>query len=225
MATNLVAGAINNLGDIYARDLVSGTTVWVGTNVASIMAGVNSQSHPINSYNPAVSDDGNYVAFKTIGAAQLVLRHNLQTGTTDLVSTNTVGNTIGFDDPSGPDMTPDGRFIAYTEARGAGGMGSTDVYLWDAQNGTSSLVSANLSGTISSNTFSDTPAVSADGRFVTFVSDASDLVTNAADGSYQVYRRDVWNNTTKLISEDTGGEVAGRQAAAPPTKNRDRGYG
>src|SRR5256885_711066 len=72
-AANLVAGATNNLGDIYARDLVSGTTVRVGTNVAAIMSGVNSQSHPINSYNPVVSDDGNYVAFKTIGAAQLVL--------------------------------------------------------------------------------------------------------------------------------------------------------
>src|SRR5947207_3356318 len=224
MATNLVAGAINNLGDIYARDLVSGTTVWVGTNVASIMAGVNSQSHPINSYNPAVSDDGNYVAFKTIGAAQLVLRHNLQTGTTDLVSTNTVGNTIGFDDPSGPDMTPDGRFIAYTAQTGAGTLTYTAVYLWNAQTGANILVSANLSGTISSNTFSDTPAVSADGRFVTFVSDASDLVTNVADGSYQVYRRDVLNNTTKLISADTGGGVSGDTGGAIPTMTADGRY-
>ncbi|HKI72966.1 MAG TPA: hypothetical protein VKA81_11345 [Verrucomicrobiae bacterium] len=223
-AANLVAGATNNLGDIYARDLVSGTTVWVGTNVAAIMSGVNSQSHPINSYNPVVSDNGNYVAFKSIGAAQLVLRHNLQTGATDLVSTNTVGNTIGFDDPSGPDMTPDGRFIAYTEARGAGGMGSTDVYLWDAQNGTSSLVSANLSGTISSNTFSDTPAVSADGRFVTFVSDASDLTTNAMDGSYQVYVRHVLNGTTKLVSADTRGGVSGDTGGAIPTMTADGRY-
>src|SRR5207302_860825 len=37
-ATNLVAGASNNLGDMYARDLVSGTTIWVGTNVAAIMS-------------------------------------------------------------------------------------------------------------------------------------------------------------------------------------------
>ncbi|PYJ56499.1 MAG: hypothetical protein DME24_22060 [Verrucomicrobia bacterium] len=220
-ATNLVAGASNNLGDIYARDLVSGTTIWVGTNVAAIMSGVNSQSHPINSYNPVVSDNGNYVAFKSVGAALLVLRHNLQTGATDLVSTNTVGNTLGFDDPSGPDMTPDGRFIAFTEARGAGGTGLTDVYLWDAQNGTKSLVSANLSGTISSNAFSDTPAVSADGRFVAFVSDASDLVTNAADGSYQVYLRDVLNGTTKLVSADTSGGVSGDTGGAIPTMTAD----
>src|SRR5205809_84055 len=220
-ATNLVAGASNNLGDIYARDLVSGTTIWVGTNVAAIMSGVNSQSHPINSYNPVVSDNGNYVAFKSVGAALLVLRHNLQTDATDLVSTNTVGNTLGFDDPSGPDMTPDGRFIAFTEARGAGGTGLTDVYLWDAQNGTKSLVSANLSGTISSNAFSDTPAVSADGRFVAFVSDASDLVTNAADGSYQVYLRDVLNGTTKLVSADTSGGVSGDTGGAIPTMTAD----
>src|SRR5690242_7951067 len=208
-ATNLVAGASNNQGEIYARDLVGGNTVWVGTNVAAIMAGVNSQSHPINSYNPVVSDDGNYVAFKAIGAAQLVLRHNLQTGATDLVSTNTVGNTIGIDDPSGPDMTGDGRFIAYTGQNGSGTSVYSSVYLWDAQTAANVLVSANLSGTISSNTFSDTPAVSADGRFVTFVSDATDLVTNADAGTYQVYIRDIASGTTKLVSADVSGGISG----------------
>ena len=223
-ATNLVAGATNNLGDIYARNLVSGTTVWVGTNVAAIMAGVNSQTHPINSYNPVISDNGDYVAFKSIGAAQLVLRHNLQTGTTDLVSTNAVGNSIGFDDPSGPEMTPDGRFVVYTAQTWPGTLTYSAVYLWDGQNGTSSLVSANLSGAISASTFSDTPAVSADGRFVTFVSDASDLVTNAADGSYQIYLRDMWNGATKLISADVNGGISGDTAGAIPTLSADGRY-
>ena len=83
------------------------------------------------------------------------------------------------------------------------------------------MVSANLSGTTSSNAFSDTPAVSADGRFVAFVSDASDLVTNAADGSYQVYLRDVLNGTTKLVSADTSGGVSGDTGGAIPTMTAD----
>ncbi|HXT39066.1 MAG TPA: hypothetical protein VN887_03495 [Candidatus Angelobacter sp.] len=223
-ATNLVAGATNNQGEIYARDLIGGTTVWVGTNVAAIMAGVNPQSHPINSYNPVISDDGNYVAFKAIGAAQLILRHNLQTGTTDLVSTNTVGNTIGIDDPSGPDMTGDGRYIAYTGQNGSGTSVYSFVYLWDAQTAANVLVSANLSGTISSNTFSDTPAVSADGRFVTFVSDAADLVTNADAGTYQVYIRDMANGTTKLVSADINGGTSGDTGGAIPTLSADGRY-
>jgi Tol biopolymer transport system component len=223
-ATNLVAAVTNNQGEIYARDLVGGNTVWVGTNVATIMAGVNSQSHPINSYNPVISDDGNYVAFKSIGAAQLVLRHNLQTGATDLVSTNTIGNTIGFDDPSGPDMTADGRFIAYTAQTGPGTLTYSSVYLWDAQTAANVLVSANLSGTISSNTFSDTPAVSADGRFVTFVSDAVDLATNAEAGTYQVYIRDMVSGTTKLVSADVNGGVSGDTGGAIPTISADGRY-
>src|SRR2546430_7908254 len=103
-------------------------------------------------------------------------------------------------------------------------MGSTDVYLWNAQTGTNVLLSANLSGTISSNAFSDTPAVSADGRFVTFVSDASDLTTNAMDGSYQVYLRDVSNGTTKLVSADTRGGVSGDTGGAIPTMTADGRY-
>ena len=220
-ATNLVAGVANNQGEVYARDLVTGTTLWVGVNVASIMAGVNSQIHPITSYNPVISDDGKYVAFKSLGAASLILRHNLMTATTDLASTNTVGNTAGLADSSGPEMTGEGRFIAYTVRTGTGTLAYSAVYLWDAQTGMPTLVSANLSGTISSNTFSDTPVVSADGRFVTFLSDATDLVPNAVDGSYQVYQRDVLNGTTKLVSADTSGGVSGDTGGAIPTISAD----
>ncbi|OLE97519.1 MAG: hypothetical protein AUG75_07280, partial [Cyanobacteria bacterium 13_1_20CM_4_61_6] len=194
-ATNLVPGVTNNQGEIYARDLSSGTTIWVSTNTLSIMLGVNSQNHPITSYNPAISEDGKYVAFKSIGAAQLILRHNLQTGATDLATTNAIGNTVGFDDSSGPDMTPDGRFIAYSAQTAPGPLPYSAIYLWDAQTGTNILISANLGGQVSSNAFSDTPALSADGKYVAFASDAPDLVTNAVDGSYQVYVRDLVKGT------------------------------
>src|SRR3989449_9859856 len=120
-------------------------------------------------------------------------------------------------------MTPDGRFIAFSEATGPNGTFSA-VYLWDAQSGTKTLVSANLTGTISSNTFSDTPAVSADGRFVTFLSDAPDLATNAADASYQVFLRDTVSGTTRLVSADLDGGVSGETGGAIPTLSADGRY-
>src|SRR5205814_4304944 len=136
--------------------------------------------------------------------------------TTDLLSSKLFRNFFFFKQKTAYEMTPDGRYVAFTEPNDLNGTFSA-VYLWDGQSGTRTLVSANLSGTISSNTFSDTPAVSADGRFVTFVSDASDLTTNAMDGSYQVYVRHVLNGTTKLVSADTRGGVSGDTGGAIPT--------
>ena len=112
-ATNLVSGVTNNQGEIYAADLRSGATIWVSTNVAAILALVNSRNHPFASDNPAISANGQYVAFKTTDGASLILRHNLQTGVTDLVSTDAVVDTVGFADATGPAMTPDGRFIGF----------------------------------------------------------------------------------------------------------------
>jgi len=224
-ATDLVAGVTNNQGEIYVRDLSSGgTTIWASANSAAIMQTVATGStRPINSFNPVIGADGKFAAFKSFGAARLLLRHNLQTGATDLVSTNAAGNASSGSDASGPDLTPDGRFIAFTETTEPSGIYSA-VYLWDAQSGTKTLVSANLTGTISTNTRSDTPAISADGRFVAFLSDAPDLATNATDGSSQVFLRDTVSGTTRLVSVDRKGGVSGGTDGAIPTISADGRY-
>ena len=223
-ATNLVAGVTNNQGEIYVRDLANGTTTWASANSAAIMRTItNAPARSITSFNPVISADGKFVAFKSFGAASLLLRHNLLTGSTDLLSTNAVGGGFIDGDSSGPDMTPDGRYIAFTEITGSSGVYSA-VYLWDAQSGSKTLVSANLTGTISTDTTSDTPAVSADGRFVTFLSDAPDLATNAVDGSYQVFLRDAVSGTTRLVSVDLNGGVSGETGGAIPTISADGRY-
>jgi Tol biopolymer transport system component len=223
-ATNLVVGVTNYQGEIYVRDLANGATTWVSANSAAVMRSItNAPNRSITSFNPVISADGMFVAFKSLGAASLLLRHNLQTGNTDLVSSNAVGSAFIASDSSGPDMTPDGRFIAFTEATGSSGIYSA-VYLWDAQSGTKTLVSANLSGTISANTISDTPAVSADGRFVTFMSDSPDLVTNAVDVSFQVFLRDTVSGTTRLVSVDLNGDGSGETGGAIPTISADGRY-
>jgi hypothetical protein len=223
-ATNLVAGVTNSQGEIYVRDLEAGTTIWASTNSAAIMRTVtDAPNRSFTSFNPVISADGKYVAFKSFAAAPLLLRYNLETGNTDLVSTNAAGAAFSACDPSGPDMTPDGRFIAFSEKAGSNGVYSA-VYLWDAQSERKILVSANLSGTISPNTFSDTPAVSADGRFVTFLSDAPDLATNATNGSYQVYLRDTVSGTTRLVSVDRTGGISGETGLAIPTISADGRY-
>src|SRR5438093_563130 len=139
-ATNLVVGVTNNQGEVYVRDLASGTTTWASTNSAAVMRTItNAPNRSITSFNPVISADGKFAAFKSFGAASLLLRHNLQTGTTDLLSTNAIGDASSGSDSSGPDMTPDGRFIVFSETSEPSGAYSA-VYLWDAQSGTKTLV-------------------------------------------------------------------------------------
>src|SRR5439155_25832392 len=91
-ATNLVAGVTNTQGEIYVRDLTAGTTLWASANSDAVMRTVaNAPNRPITSSNPVLSTDGKFAAFKSFGAASLLLHHNLQTGSTDLVSSNAVG--------------------------------------------------------------------------------------------------------------------------------------
>src|SRR5207249_2996000 len=223
-ATNLVAGVTNILGEIYVRDLTTRKTIWASTNSSAIMLTVtNAPPRPIISFNPVMSADGMFVAYKSFGTASLLLRQNIETGASDLLSTNAVGDPFGGGDSAGPDMTPEGRYIAFTEATDANGS-TAAVYLWDAQTGSRTLVSANLSGAQSTNTYSQTPAVSADGRFAAFVSDATDLATNEVDGSFQVYLRDTVAGTTRLISADLSGRVPTATGGPRPTTPPARRY-
>ena len=84
-------------------------------------------------------------------------------GITEIIANDAVGNDISMGDDSGPAMTPDGRFIAFT--RLPANSAFSDVYIWDAEAGSSELVSVNREGTGGGNRSSDTPRISADGRY------------------------------------------------------------
>ena len=86
-------------------------------------------------------------------------------------------------------MTPDGRFTAFV-ANGISGT-NTAIYLWDAQTGTNTLVSAKLDNSGPANGFCDSPVVSSNGQFVAFTSTATNLVANTLAGDWHVYLRDL----------------------------------
>ena len=91
-ATNLVPG-VSSQGEIFVRDLAAGTTVWASTGSRSHLGTTNAVS-----YNHAISEDGQFVAYEAstntpllLGSNQrwgMVLRFNLATELTDLVHTN-----------------------------------------------------------------------------------------------------------------------------------------
>jgi hypothetical protein len=206
-AGGLVPG-VQTAGNLYLRDRLSDTTTWVSSAAKPMLGSLASVTNTI-SFNAALSENGQFVAFEAIGfpsgTPAAILRYNLQTGLTELIDTNAAtfaGNYAAIQDLA---MTPDGRFIAYV-ANALDNLGSTTaVRVWDAHSGASILASGNMNLGVIAGVISDSPAVSDDGRFVAFLSDAPDLVTNEISGDFHFYLHDLQSSTTTLIDANTNG--------------------
>jgi len=80
-----------------------------------------------------------------------------------------------------------------------------DVFVKDLQTGTLTIASKSAAGTLG-NGFSHSPHISADGRFVTFLSDATNLVSGLSTPiNQQVYIKDLKTGAIKHLSPSTSG--------------------
>lgn len=219
-AKGLVASVPSSAScEVYVSDLVSNTITWASTNAGSTVNSILHLSPYSPSFHPVISEDGRYIGFKTgwtnssappgsppaIGAV-VVFRYDTLGATNVIVSTNgfpaSTWTWWGADDPYGPEMTRDGRFIAFAERQGTNQTHSS-LYEWDAQSGLSTLVSADTNGLEPTGTVSYSPAVSLDGRFIAFLSSASTLVTNVLSAGFHIFQRDLQAGATQLIDVDT----------------------
>ena len=64
------------------------------------------------------------------------------------------------------------------------------------------------------NNRSSVPSISADGRFVAFLSSASNLVSGDTNGTSDIFVRDTQSNTTSRVSVDTAGAQANSDSGA-----------
>lgn len=212
LADNLVPGDSFNTLDVFVRDRVSGVTELVSAAPAGGPANGGSDS-------PAISADGRYIAFASF-ATDLVStatnrRRNVYvrdrvSGVTELVSVAPDGMS-GNGYSSVPSISADGRYIAFeslaTNLVTGGTDGAGNVFVRDRDAGVTELVSVALDGT-AGNWFSGAPSISADGRFIAFLSSASDLVSGATSRGSDVYLRDRMSGVTELISVAPDGTPA-----------------
>ncbi len=200
-----------SLGEVYVRDLAANQNIWASTNALDVITNVLNQnvSYAVSS-QPSISDDGRYTAFKAKGVNSwngpafitVVLRFDSITGTTSLISTNAFlpVNTQN-DDVYGPEISPDGRFTTY--AATFGNTNTIVVQQWDANTGSNILVSVDVNGNVPTNSVSHSAKANLDGRFVTFMSNATNLATNVVSSGFHVYLRDVQSSVTKLLDANT----------------------
>ena len=214
-------------GEVYVRDLVANVTTWASTNAAIKVFNVL-HLNTMPSYHPVISDDGRFVGFKTGwtngttatgsgAAATMVFQYDSLNATLTSISSNGFAPWSQNDDVCGPEMSPDGRFVVFV----ATNSGCVSVQLWDAQAGTNLLVSAALDGSYPTNSISDTPALSPDGWFVVFESNATNLVANAVASGFHIYRRDVLAGVTQLVDADTNGVGSINPVMTAPTMSAD----
>jgi len=88
--------------------------------------------------------------------------------------------------------------------------GRCDTFVRNAGTGATTRVSVSTAGAEGIGGFDcgGTPAISADGRYVAFASDASELVHGDANGDVDVFVRDRVAATTTRVSVSTAGAEA-----------------
>jgi probable HAF family extracellular repeat protein len=210
-ATNLVASDTNGKTDIFIRDRQTGTT----TRASLTSAGAQANGR---SYQPGVSDNGlsvvfasdanNLVAGDTNLAPDVFVR-NRQTGQTALASPAdgkaTPGNLASF----GPVISANGRYIAFTSSASNLHPGDTnnanDVFVRDRFNATTTRVSMAPN---QANGDSAAAAISANGRYVLYSSEASNLVKNDTNGIRDAFVHDNWTFLTERVSLGQAGQQA-----------------
>ncbi len=138
-------------------------------------------------------------------------------GTTTLVSVNSGGAPSNGGAFSG-EISRDGAFVAF-ESDGSNLVPgdtneNTDVFVRDLQSGLTDRVNVATGGAQSTGT-GYAPSISAGGRYVTFASDANDLVsndTNTSVGGQDVFLRDRQTGVTELVNLSSAGIQAAQDS-------------
>ncbi len=209
-STNLDPADTDNVRDVYVKNLKTGDISLVSTSSSGVKA------TGLGSVNPSISGSGRVVAFesfatnldpadtdqgldiyvKTLGTGDLVLASTSDTGVK--------GNGISAD----PSLPATGRKVAFsseaTNLDPADTDNVSDVYVKDLVTGDITLASTSDTGVHSDGTSVDAQ-LSANGRFVTFVSTADNLDPADTDTEFDVYVKDLVNGDIFLATTSADG--------------------
>ncbi|OZV81054.1 hypothetical protein CA850_13005 [Micromonospora echinospora] len=220
LATNLVPRDTNSAYDVFVRDQIAGTTRRVSVSTAG-------DQGDRDSFEPAISADGRYVSY-TSRASNLVpddangdltdvLVWDRTTGSTRRISVSTGGDQ-GNDDSFTSALSADGRYVSYASDASNLAPGdtnnATDVFVWNRITGTTRRVSVSTTGN-QGDGFSRSPAISADGRYVTYQSLATNLVPDDTNDVTDIFVRDRITGTTRRVSVSTTGDQANHHSELP----------
>jgi hypothetical protein len=261
-ATNLVSNVATSgaTNEIYLSDTCLGATSGCTPSTTLVSVGLDGVS-PANgsSTEPYISPDGQYVVFvssatnltsqATTGATEVYERSTCLyavtacTQTTTLVSLAPDGSTPADGASATPVVASGGRYVAFqstaTNLVSIPSSGTQQLYWTDLCTGVSSgctpstsLVSVASDGSSPGNGPSVQPGLSADGRYVVFGSQSTNLIgAGLVSGTpQQVYERDMCAGasgctpSTSLLSLATDGSSPGNALSEHPVADQSGRY-
>jgi Tol biopolymer transport system component len=174
----------------------------------------------------SISADGRYIAF-TSGASNLVgedtnasadvFIHDRLTEQTTRVSIATDGAQADSFSRE-PFITADGRYVAFTSEASnlvsADTNDTKDIFVHDRQVGQTKRISLASDGA-QANSWSVWPSISADGRYVVFESNASNLVSDDTNGFDDVFVHDRQTAQTTRVSVASDGSQGNARSFTP----------
>jgi hypothetical protein len=187
--------------------------VWDSQSATRIYT--NQQSTPY--VNVSISPDGHWLAYIYTSALTL--------NAVDLIAkTNCVISSIGSGwsilPRAGLQFSSDGRFLAYSTVTNSG-LAARSVYLYDFQTGSNLLVSRSFNSIGAPNNASDSPVISADGRFVAYRSFASNCVPGDFNEVPDVFLYDRLTGATTLLSVNQSGTNTANNRSLMPVFSGD----
>ena len=112
-------------------------------------------------------------------------------------------------------LSSNGRYVVFqsdaTNLTGNTTPGDSNIFLYDSWTHSTQLVSAGVGG-VAADGASDRPAISADGDYVSFSSDATNLVTGSTDGTAETYVYNTQTGAITLVSASVDGIPANAES-------------
>ncbi|HIJ83026.1 MAG: Cadherin 4 protein [Magnetococcales bacterium] len=228
-ATNLVDRDGNDLEDVFLRDVTKKETIRL--SVAVHQGQTNGAS-----FDPAISGDGQWVAFASDASNVVTSDTNGLTdvfmmATTDPASVRRLQGSANPNGPSShPDISEDGRRVVFASHASnlvaADSNDVSDIFLYERDKaGALSTLSLDARQG-NANGASVRPSISADGHFVVFVSQATDIDNpgiTASDGNHlaDLFHRSIDTGQTVRISQHEKGIESNGPVVLSPGINGD----
>jgi Tol biopolymer transport system component len=240
-AKNLATGSFNGSENLFLRDLQLGATYAITTSTLGFSTNAMTPDLRFVAYGRAansfvvwdsqtatavytnttstvvyaISPDGNRIAYSSGTGFAVVDR---AAGVTNMIAARISGS------HSRAQFSGDSRYLVFSSSNALAAIdknGAADVYLYDFQTQSNLLISQSCISSSAANGPSDSPAITADGRFIAYRSSAGNLVPGPTNGLPNVFVFDRQTGATTLVSLSVFGDFAANNASLTPAFSGD----
>lgn len=218
-ANNLVSADNNGYADIFVRDLNTGTITRVNVSNSGLQANSSSLTCSINADGSKIafeSQADNLAGTDTNYTSDIFVR-DLKSGTTVRASVDSFANAANSTSAT-PNISADGSKVAFESLAnnlvGGDFNGTWDIFVRDLNTSTTTRVSIN-SNALEGNSYSFSPSLNTDGSKVAFWSLSDNLESGDANGSADVFVRDLDSGVTRRVSLNSSGQEGNSYSFSP----------